>query len=139
MKRSLEGHWKQQPGRFSIIVLLLVHLVGYLIIFGPALMVLAWESERAATFGAPGGALPYAVLVYTIITAFMLFVLALIAFIFRVRFALVLASIAGVGGFLVNIVVAVVYGLETVSLGTQLLAFFMFTVPMFAIYVHSRS
>ena len=91
--------------------------------------------HRAAT---PGGAIPYLVLSYTIIVAFLLFVLALIAFVMRVSLSLVFASIAGIGGVLVTSAVAVMYGLRMESAFADLMVVFMFTTPMVAIYLYWR-
>jgi hypothetical protein len=139
MRASLEGHWKESPGRASVIVLLLVHLLGYVIIFVPVGLFIEKEWSRAATLGTPGGATPYMVLDYTIIVALMLFVLALLAFLLRVRLSFVFAAIAGIGGVLVTGVIGLLYDLRMESLFADLMIIFMFTPPMIAIYLYFRA
>ena len=97
---------------------------------------MGYASERQHSLGVP--ATPYLVLGLTCVIAFFLFVLTLAYFIRNNKKCLTFASIAGIGGYLVNPVLALIFDLETKSLGSQLMIFLLFAVPMIAIFLYRR-
>lgn len=95
---------------------------------------MGYASEREISLGV--SASPYVILGSTSIIAFLLFILTLVYFIRRNQKYLTLASIAGIGGYLVNLGLALIFELETKSFSLQLIIFFSFVVPMIAVFLY---
>lgn len=120
--------------RILVVVILSIHLVFFALnLFGVALM-MGYGWERQASLGV--SAIPYLVLGVTSVIALVLFILALVYFLKRARKSLTLASVAGLGGYFVSLALALTTDLGTKSIGSQLLIFFLFMVPMIAIYLY---
>ena len=83
-------------------------------------------------------AVPYWIVGWSAILAYILFILTLFSFIRRRKRSVVFASIAGVGGYLVNLAIALVLDMETSPLGSQVLIFLSFVFPMFAVLSYQR-
>jgi len=120
--------------RILVVVILSIHLVFFALnLFGVALM-MGYGWERQASLGV--SATPYLVLGSTCVIAFGLFILALLYFLKRDWKSLTLASIGGVGGYFVSLALTLTTDLQTRSIGSQLMIFFSFMVPMIAIYLY---
>ena len=98
---------------------------------------MGYASERQHSLGQP--ATPYLVLALTCIIAFIFFILTLAYFIRNNKKCLTFASIAGIGGYLVSLGLALIFELETKSLSSQLMIFFSFVVPMGAVFLYRQT
>ena len=83
-------------------------------------------------------AAPYLIFGWTCILAFILFILTLILFIRKKKKSRTYAAIAGIGGYLVNLIVALIFDLETKALGSQAMIFLSFIFPMVAVLSYYR-
>jgi RsiW-degrading membrane proteinase PrsW (M82 family) len=97
---------------------------------------MGYELERGQTFGVT--AAPYLIFGWTCILAFILFVLTLIYFIRKKKKSRTFASIAGIGGYLVSLTLALIFDLETKSLSSQVMIFLSFVFPMVAVLSYYR-
>ena len=122
--------------RFLVIVILSLHLVFFAFSLFGVLLMMGYELERVQSFD--GVATPYLILGWTCILAFILFVLTLIYFIRRKKKSRTFASIAGIGGYLVNLTLALIFDLETKAFSSQVMIFLSFVFPMVAVLSYYR-
>jgi hypothetical protein len=123
--------------RIVIIALLTLHLLYFSSHMFGAYLMWGYALERQASLGVP--ATPFIIMAILIVIVFVLFVLTLIFFIKKNKKYLLFASIAGIGGFLSNLVFAMVSDPDMLSAGLQLRAVISYGAPMIFVFLYHKT
>jgi hypothetical protein len=133
----------QDDGRKLTIprIVLILILTGHLLYFlarcaFPAYLIMGYSLERQSSLGVP--AAPYVIQGIAIIIAFVLFALTLFFFIKGNQGYLISASIASIGGYSVNLVLVLVFELETILFRLQPLplTLFLWGLPVITVLLY---